>query len=76
MNDLIQQYLNLPIILALVLFDVVMKSIAMWKSARNSHLVWFIFLAILNTVGILPIIYIILDKKGLLNPNKANLDID
>ncbi len=47
----------------LALFDAVMKLIAMWRSARNNHLVWFIFLAIFNTIGILPIVYLILHKK-------------
>lgn len=59
---------NLPIwviivIIVLALFDAVMKVIAMWKSARNNHLVWFIFIAIFNTVGILPIIYLVLHRK-------------
>ncbi|MDK2852131.1 MAG: hypothetical protein PWQ38_396 [Proteiniphilum sp.] len=59
---------NLPIwviivIVVLALFDAVMKVIAMWKSARNNHLVWFIFIAIFNTVGILPIVYLVLHGK-------------
>ncbi len=58
---------NLPtwviiVIVVLALFDAVMKVIAMWKSARNNHLVWFIFLAIFNTVGILPIVYLVLHR--------------
>ena len=43
----------------LVVFDSVMKLIGMWKSARNGHIVWFIFIAIINSVGILPIIYLV-----------------
>ena len=46
------------IIIPLILWDGVWKAIALWKSARNSHLAWFICLAIFNTAGILPIIYI------------------
>ena len=57
----------LPLIIVISLFDAVMKSIALWKSARNNHLVWFVCLLVFNTVGILPIIYIILDKNGGLN---------
>jgi hypothetical protein len=34
------------------------KGVALWKSARNRHLVWFIVLLIVNTLGILEIIYI------------------
>lgn len=51
------------LIIVLVLFDSVMKLIALWKSARNNHLVWFIFIAIFNTIGILPIIYLLLKKN-------------
>lgn len=51
------------VIAILALFDSVLKLIALWKSARNNHLVWFICLAIFNTVGILPIVYLILNKN-------------
>ncbi|HBG56486.1 MULTISPECIES: DUF5652 family protein [unclassified Proteiniphilum] len=59
---------NLPLWLIilgviLVLFDSVMKLIALWKSARNNQLAWFICLAIFNTVGILPIVYLVLNKQ-------------
>lgn len=59
---------NLPIwliilIVILALFDSVMKLIALWRAARNNHLIWFIFLAIFNTIGILPIVYLVLNKQ-------------
>ena len=34
------------------------KLLALWKSARKGSAVWFIILALLNTVGILEILYI------------------
>ena len=34
------------------------KGIALWRAGRNAHLVWFIILLIVNTLGILEIIYI------------------
>ena len=59
---------NLPVwliilIVILALFDSVLKLIALWRAARNNHLVWFIFLAIFNTIGILPIVYLVLNKQ-------------
>ncbi|QRX63434.1 hypothetical protein JS578_11290 [Dysgonomonadaceae bacterium zrk40] len=59
---------NLPewliiLIVILSLFDSVLKLIALWRAARNNHLVWFICLAIFNTVGILPIVYLVLNKN-------------
>jgi hypothetical protein len=53
----------LPLILVLVIWDSVWKLIALWRAARNNHLVWFICIAIFNTIGILPIIYILLNRK-------------
>jgi hypothetical protein len=35
----------------------------MWKSARHNQLAWFICLAIFNTAGILPILYILCFQK-------------
>jgi hypothetical protein len=46
------------VIVILAIWDGVWKLIAMWKSARHRQLAWFICLAIFNTVGILPILYI------------------
>ncbi|MGI6047283.1 MAG: DUF5652 family protein [Petrimonas sp.] len=61
--NFLQEAWIIPLIVVLALFDAVMKAIAMWKSARNNHLVWFICIAVFNTVGILPIVYLILDKQ-------------
>ncbi|MFA6992922.1 MAG: DUF5652 family protein [Candidatus Gracilibacteria bacterium] len=45
-------------IIPLLIWELVWKSIGLWKSARNGQLAWFICLLIFNTAGILPIIYI------------------
>ncbi len=34
------------------------KGVALWRAARNRHLVWFIVLLLVNTLAILEIIYI------------------
>lgn len=38
------------------------KGTALWKSARAKHLSWFIILLIVNTLGLLEIIYIFVVK--------------
>ena len=43
----------------LVIWTIIWKGLALWKAARNSHKGWFVVLLILNTVGILEIIYIL-----------------
>ncbi len=53
----------IPVIIILALWESVWKIIALWKSARNNHLAWFICIAIINTIGILPIIYILTHRK-------------
>ena len=42
----------------LVVWSLAWKLVALWKSARKGSLIWFIVLAIFNTVGVLPILYI------------------
>ena len=53
----------LPLLIVIALFELVMKLIAMWKAGRNNHLAWFIVIGIINTAGILPIIYLLINRK-------------
>jgi len=54
----------LPIVMALLmLWTIPWKAVALWKSARNNNLVWFIILMVVNTLGILEILYIFLFGK-------------
>lgn len=46
-----------------VAWSMAWKGIALWRAGRNSHLVWFIVLFIVNSLGILPIIYIFAFSK-------------
>ena len=49
-------------ILLLATFDIVLKLFAMWKSVKRDQLGWFIALGIINSIGILPIIYLLIYK--------------
>lgn len=51
------------ICVVIAIWDGIWKVIAMWKSARHNQLAWYICLAIFNTAGILPILYILLFQK-------------
>ena len=53
----------LPLLIFLVIWELLWKIIAMWKAARNNEMAWFICIALINTLGILPIVYIIMDRK-------------
>lgn len=59
------------VIILLAIWDGVWKVIAMWKSARNNQLAWFICLAIFNTAGIVPILYILVFQKNEMSPPAA-----
>ena len=52
----------IPDLVILVVWDTVWKLIAMWKAGRNNHLAWFICIAIFNTVGVLPIVYLLIER--------------
>ncbi len=48
--------------LILVLWDLVWRGQALWKSSKKDQKYWFIALLIVNSVGLLPIIYLLIDK--------------
>jgi len=52
----------LPFIIVLTIFELVMKLIAMWRAGRKNQLAWFIVIGIINTAGILPVIYLLTNK--------------
>lgn len=56
---------NLWFFLLIFIWTLFWKGIALWKSARNGHKKWFVALLILNTLGILEIIYIFSFSKKL-----------
>ena len=51
---------NLYWILPLMAIDGVLKLIALWRAARKDHIYWFIALFILNSAGVLPLIYLLI----------------
>lgn len=53
----------IPIILIFSVWEIIWKGIALWKCGRNSQLAWFVVILIFNTLGILPIIYLIFFQK-------------
>jgi methionyl-tRNA synthetase len=71
---MIMAYLATPIVLdptvlyALFVWGLLWKGLALWYSARNKQKKWFLALLIINSVGILSILYLFLfSKTPLLN---------
>ncbi len=50
----------LPIIMV---WSIVWKGLALWRAAKNNSLPWFVALLILNTMGILEILYLFVFGK-------------
>jgi len=48
----------MAIFIAISIWSLAWKGIALWKAAQLHHLNWFVVILILNTFGILDIIYI------------------
>lgn len=42
----------------LFIWIIVLKGLALWRSAKNNSPVWFVVLLIVNTLGILELIYL------------------
>ena len=49
----------LLLIVIIAVWDLVWKIIGAWSAGRNNQFGWFIIILIFNTVGILPLIYLI-----------------
>jgi hypothetical protein len=47
-----------PVLLLLVLWSLFWKGLALWHAGRRGQPWWFFFLLIVNTLGILEIIYL------------------
>ncbi len=59
----IPMWTMLLILLLFVVWEAVWTIIAMWRAAKNNHLVWFIIFLVVNLFAIPEIIYIILTRK-------------
>jgi len=52
------QALFMVFLVALIIWSLAWKGVALWKSARNNQTAWFIVLLFVNLVGLLEIIYL------------------
>lgn len=48
---------------SLTIWSLIWKGIALWKAAKNNSKPWFIVMMIVNTLGILEIVYIFYFSK-------------
>jgi len=77
-TSIMSDYLGVSLTTALIIISIIgiwsliWKGLALWKSARKNSLIWFIALLVVNTVGILEILYIfVFSKISLENKGKG-----
>lgn len=59
------------LIIVIGVWEMIWKFMAMWRASKNNSVAWFIVLGILNTIGILPILYIyVFGKKKKISAGK------
>ena len=55
-----------------MIWSIIWKAVALWKSARNNQKIWFIVMLVVNTLGLLEILYLLLwQKKSVARKAKA-----
>lgn len=59
LNDIAAQLgVSLWLLVVIFIWSSVWKFLALWKSARKEQVGWFVVFALINTIGILEILYI------------------
>ncbi len=48
---------------ALILWAIVWKGLALWRAGRNNQPVWFVALLLVNSIGVLEILYLLFFAK-------------
>lgn len=53
----------IPFLIVIAVWTITIKGYALWHAARNGQKEWFIALLIINTLGILDVIYLVWFRK-------------
>jgi len=62
-SPLMTMFSSLYFLLPFILWSAVWKGLALWKAGNRKEKVWFIILFLVNTLGILEIIYLLTRKE-------------
>lgn len=59
-----EQFLqNQPLLLLLLAWSLVWKGLALWRAVKLDQKVWYVVILVVNTVGILEIIYLLVTQQ-------------
>ena len=53
---------QIMLIAVIAIWDMIWKGFALWRASKNNDQNWFIAMIVINSVGILPIIYLLMHK--------------
>lgn len=56
--DTMMQFVRSPYFYIVLVWELFWKGKALWRAVKNEQMNWFIAILIVNSVGILPIIYL------------------
>ena len=78
MNPLLQDFSAIadlpPWFLAIILtWTLIWKGLALWKASKRNSSIWFVALLVINTMGILEILYFYLFSEMKLDNNKDKM---
>lgn len=54
-----ERFVLLPVLVPAAVWSLIWKGIALYKAARNGQKGWFVALLVINTLGLLEIVYIL-----------------
>lgn len=52
-------FIGIPFLLVFIVWVLAVKGYALWHAAKNEQKAWFVFLLIVNSAGILELVYLI-----------------
>ena len=56
--------INIPTMLVVLAVVLLLKGMALYRAARKESVVWFWVILIFNTLGILPLLYLIFSRRA------------
>lgn len=59
MNQLPEIFNNTPLLLLVLVWSLVWKGLALWRAAKRGDKIWYIIILILNSLGLVEIIYLL-----------------
>lgn len=73
LENLSSFYTSLPLwaLVIILIWSLVWKGLALWKSSRKNSPIWFVILLVVNTLGILEILYLFIFSELKKKPKNA-----